>query len=366
MPSPPTLRSEPPSNFRRRRHPGARTALVIAAAITGDALSATAHAAPPEIRLHGANRVPACVTPERLMAFLKTRNSALENRFEGIAKWYRHHGEAWRVRWDYAFFQMAIETNFLTYRRPDGRQGDVSPRQNNFAGIGTTGGGVPGDRFPDVKTGVLAQIQHLVAYSGEPIAAPVAPRTALKQGDIVAASRALGRAVRFSDLARRWAVDPRYGHSIEFIAETFRRQHCNDGSRANGRETLPWRRSSSFDHEGQITAPAPAPAVRPRQIVRTIWRRGDPTPTAVASFVAQRVPPASTPATADATTFVAPVDHNASVLATETATTRDVKPDIDTSLRSGLLGSLAAMAQSMEMPIVAPAPRLALRTRTEP
>ena len=50
---------------------------------------------------------------------------------------------------------MAIETNFLTYKRPNGDWGDVDPKQNNFAGIGTTGGGVPGDRFPDVKTGVV-------------------------------------------------------------------------------------------------------------------------------------------------------------------------------------------------------------------
>ncbi len=100
------------------------------------------------------------------MAFLKMRNGQLAPRYRDIAKWYQHHGEAWRVRWDYAFFQMALETNFLTYRRGNGEPGDVQPAQNNFAGIGATGGGVTGDRFPDVSTGVLAQIQHLVAYSG--------------------------------------------------------------------------------------------------------------------------------------------------------------------------------------------------------
>ena len=77
------------------------------------------------------------------------------------------------MRWDYAFFQMAVETNFLTYRKGNGRWGDVNPKQNNFAGLGTTGGGVPGDSYPDVDTGVLAQIQHLVVYSGERIDDPV-------------------------------------------------------------------------------------------------------------------------------------------------------------------------------------------------
>ncbi len=52
------------------------------------------------------------------------------------------------MRWDYAFFQMAVETNFLSFKRGDGSWGDVKPAQNNFAGFGTTGGGVPGDSYP--------------------------------------------------------------------------------------------------------------------------------------------------------------------------------------------------------------------------
>ena len=98
------------------------------------------------------------------MAFLTERNTRLDPRFRDIAVWYKRHGEALGVRWDYAFFQMVIETNFLTYLRGNGKRGDVDPRQNNFAGIGTTGGGVPGDSFPDVSTGVRGQIEHLVVY----------------------------------------------------------------------------------------------------------------------------------------------------------------------------------------------------------
>jgi hypothetical protein len=180
----------------------------------------------PEIRSHADNRIPACVTPEHLTTFLRTRNDHLEPRFTDIARWYKRWGEAWRVRWDYAFFQMAVETNFLTYRQGNGRNGDVDPAQNNFAGIGTTGGGVPGDSYPDVKTGVLAHIQHLVAYSGERLASPVGSRTRLKQDDIVEQSQRLGRPVRFQDLARRWAVDRRYGESIEWVAESYRKRFC--------------------------------------------------------------------------------------------------------------------------------------------
>ncbi len=201
----------------------------IAAAVMS-ASTVGAAASPPPIRLSATNQVPACVTPERLMRFLLTRNRRLLRKFRRIADWYKQHGEAWRVRWDYAFYQMAIETNFLTYRAPSGRMGDVDPKQNNFAGIGTTGGGVPGNSFPDVSTGVLAQIQHLVVYSGEEIANPVAPRTRLKQDVILRLSKPVARrrAVTFQDLSGRWAVDRRYGRSIEYVARLYRRRFCRD------------------------------------------------------------------------------------------------------------------------------------------
>ncbi len=200
-------------------------ALIAGAAVYAPTAEA-AKPALPEIRTSAQNRVPQCVTPDRLMAFLRSRNPRPDRRYRDIARYYKQWGEAWRVRWDYAFFQMAIETNFLTYRQPNGKMGDVDPLQNNFAGIGTTGGGVPGDRFPDVRTGVLAQVQHLVAYSGERLANPVAPRTQLKQDDIISASLRLNRRVRFSDLSGRWAVDRKYGSSIAWVAEQFRQQQC--------------------------------------------------------------------------------------------------------------------------------------------
>ena len=110
---------------------------------------------------------------------------------------------------------MLLETNYLSYKTGSGRPGDVDPRQNNFAGIGTTGGGVPGDSFPDVSTGVLAQMQHLIAYSGERVARPLAQRTREKQDEIIELSLALHRPVRFSDLTNRWAKDRNYAKSIE-------------------------------------------------------------------------------------------------------------------------------------------------------
>ncbi len=225
--------------------------IVLAAAGTVLAIPTAAHAlSTPAIRTSASNQMPACVTPQRLDAFLtdqlRKRGYRLSAGHHNIAKWYRRHGEAHRVRWDYAFFQMALETNFLSYRRGNGKRGDVHPRQNNFAGLGTTGGGVPGDSYPNASTGVLAQIQHLVVYSGERLARPVGHRTRLKQNVILQSTKKIvrRRSMTFGDLAGRWAADKRYGRSIKRLANLFYSEHCR-GNQGNTRS--------------KRSAPAPAP-----------------------------------------------------------------------------------------------------------
>ncbi len=63
------------------------------------------------------------------------------------------------IRAEVAFCQAMKETGFLTYT------GDVRIEQFNFAGIGATGGGEPGNSFSSVRAGIRAQIQHLKAYA---------------------------------------------------------------------------------------------------------------------------------------------------------------------------------------------------------
>lgn len=258
-----------------------------------------AQAKAPEIRTSARNAVPACVTPQRLMAFLKTRNHNLDPRFKGIAAWYARHGERWHVRWDYAFFQMAVETYFLTFKGGNGRWGDVRPRQNNFAGLGTTGGGVPGDSYPDVGTGVLAQIQHLVVYSGERIAHPVGQRTRLKQDDILESMQRFNGHATFADLARRWAADRHYGAVIEWVAGKYRSIYCTRAmAMAAAKEkaaatALP--RATALGGPGAASAAKPVP-------VRTIWsratheQRAAPAPAPVAAAPRVAAPPVPLPA----------------------------------------------------------------------
>lgn len=78
---------------------------------------------------------------------------------ETFCQIYCEEAEAEGVRAEVAFAQTMKETGFLQYG------GDASVEQFNFAGIGTTGGGVPGNFYPDVRTGIRAQIQHLKAYA---------------------------------------------------------------------------------------------------------------------------------------------------------------------------------------------------------
>ena len=78
---------------------------------------------------------------------------------ETFCQIYCEEAEAEDIRAEVAFTQAMKETGFLQFG------GDVSIEQFNFAGIGTTGGGVPGNSYPDVRTGVRAQIQHLKAYA---------------------------------------------------------------------------------------------------------------------------------------------------------------------------------------------------------
>lgn len=80
---------------------------------------------------------------------------------ETFSRIYCEEAEAEGVRPEVAFVQTMKETGWLQYG------GDAQIQQYNFAGLGTTGGGVQGNSFRDVRTGVRAQIQHLKAYATE-------------------------------------------------------------------------------------------------------------------------------------------------------------------------------------------------------
>jgi hypothetical protein len=162
------------------------------------------------------------------MAFVKSRNDKLDPRFARIAVEYMRHGEKLRMRWDFAFMQMVVETGSLTFSRDAGRGGDVAADQNNFAGLGATGNGEPGERFKDVSTGVLAHLQHVLIYGGERVEDAVAERTRKVQqwGILKSWQKNVRGPITFAHVARRWANDDAYGEAISANARKFMTEHC--------------------------------------------------------------------------------------------------------------------------------------------
>jgi hypothetical protein len=182
-----------------------------------------AAAALPGIKTSPSNRVPECATPGRMMHYLKSRNAELDPRYAGVATEYMRIGEALGVRWDFAFYQMIIETGSLSYRRGN-RAGDVKAAQNNFAGLGAIGGGVLGESFKDIATGVRAHLEHLLLYAGDKVENPTAERTRKVQewGVLSAWHKRFTRPITYSDLAQQWAPGSgSYGKMLEDIADRF-------------------------------------------------------------------------------------------------------------------------------------------------
>ena len=103
-------------------------------------------------------------TAQQMALFCRSKNStpqltscSLEQR----AEMFIEEGEAEGVRGDVAFAQSLHETGYFKFG------GIVLPTQNNYAGIGALNGNATGQAasFPDPRTGVRAQIQHLKAYA---------------------------------------------------------------------------------------------------------------------------------------------------------------------------------------------------------
>ena len=128
-------------------------------------------------------------------------NPNLKVSAEEIVAYYYEEGKREGIRPDVAFAQALKETGFFRYG------GDVIPEQNNYCGLGTTGGGVKGEFFATPQLGVRAHIQHLLAYSStrRPTMPVVDPRYSLVRQAY--GSRTLGT---WQDLNGRWAVPGRY------------------------------------------------------------------------------------------------------------------------------------------------------------
>ena len=93
------------------------------------------------------------------LIYLNNTNPQLNCSVDELVGMYWEEAGREGVREDLALAQAIIETGFFRF------SGDVKPEQNNFCGLGTTGGGVEGAYFDEPETGVRAHIQHLLAYT---------------------------------------------------------------------------------------------------------------------------------------------------------------------------------------------------------
>jgi hypothetical protein len=124
-----------------------------------------------------------------------------------LAEYYVRYAAEVSLRADVLWAQMIHETGYGKYG------GSVSPGQNNYAGIGATGGPVPGHTFPTAEEGVKGHVAHMVAYVYPTDMASwtnslVDPRYHMVE------PRGIARVI--SDLDGRWAVPGvGYGERIE-------------------------------------------------------------------------------------------------------------------------------------------------------
>jgi Mannosyl-glycoprotein endo-beta-N-acetylglucosaminidase len=300
----------------------ARSAFVLASAVSAVALSAAAYAAElPQIKITDKNQVPVCVTPGRLMSFLEARNKKLDDKFAGIASDYARVGDELQIRWDTAFFQMLLETGNLTFT------GDVSPKQNNFAGLGATGKHEPGESFPDVTTGVKAHLQHLLMYSGEKVDNPVAERTRKVQewGVLTSWLKTIDGPMTYQQLAKKWAPGSRsYAHDIESVADSFFDGPCK------APDPKPELTASA---KGKDAAEAPAAKADVKTTAKTADAKTDAT-----AEPAQQV--ASADDAADATSYTPPKVSGADLAKRANEEARASGTYVRSNLGAGMLAAL--------------------------
>ena len=109
--------------------------------------------------------------------------------------------------------QICLETGYLSF------PGDVKPDQCNFGGLGAVGNGVTGEVFPNVRTGIRAQVQHLKAYGTnyQLNKKCVDPRFQYVERGCAPIVEWLG--IQENPKKKGWATQQRYGYNLVGIIQ---------------------------------------------------------------------------------------------------------------------------------------------------
>ena len=157
------------------------------------------------------------ITAEQLVELYKNKSPISYPQFyigsdaktlQEFCELYIAEAKAEGVKPEVAFCQAMLETGWLQFG------GSVIINQFNFAGIGSVGPSISGAYFPNVQTGIRAQVQHLKAYANkeELTNSCVDPRFNLVERGTAPYVEWLGQKENPDGFG--WATSAGYGNSI--------------------------------------------------------------------------------------------------------------------------------------------------------
>ncbi|MFD1402861.1 N-acetylmuramoyl-L-alanine amidase [Robinsoniella peoriensis] len=151
----------------------------------------------------------ASATAEQMQKYIRSKNPGVAQSVLDMVPQYIQEGKTESIRGDIAFAQSCLETGNFTFR-----DSAVTLDQNNFCGMGVTANGMKGNSFPNTKTGIRAQIQHLKAYAcAEPLSKEcVDPRFQYIERGCAEYVEWLG--IQENPKGKGWAAGSGYGSKI--------------------------------------------------------------------------------------------------------------------------------------------------------
>lgn len=156
----------------------------------------------------------AVATAEQMQKYIRSKNPSVAQSVLDMVPQYIQEGKVEGIRGDIAFAQSCLETGNFSFK-----DSAVTLDQNNFCGMGVTANGMKGNSFPNTKTGIRAQIQHLKAYAcAEPLSKEcVDPRFQYVERGCAEYVEWLG--IQENPKGKGWAAGSGYGSKILNILE---------------------------------------------------------------------------------------------------------------------------------------------------
>jgi hypothetical protein len=145
---------------------------------------------------------PGHTTAENMNDFLVANHPEALTKFPNLAQIYIEEARAEGINHDLAFAQMCVETRFLHFGGP------IAADDYNFASLGDLQ--AEWAKFPDLRTGIRAQIQQLKAYASiDPLVQEcVAPRFEVVKRGVAPTIRQLNG---------RWSADNQYAVKLAAV-----------------------------------------------------------------------------------------------------------------------------------------------------